>query len=301
MTKTIYLDYAATTPVDPRVAETLTKYLTPDGILAIRHPAPTRWAGRPRQPLSRRAKQVAALISCDAREVVWTSGATESDNLAIKGAAQAASQRGRHIITSRVEHKAVLDCFEWLETQGFEVTWLDPDQTGRVDPDAVAGALREDTVLVSLMAVNNELGVCNDIERVGAMLREKGVIFHVDAAQAAGKMALDVSRMPVDLMALSAHKVYGPKGHWGALCAPFSGCGGVRPDAWWGHERGLRSGTLATHQIAAMGHAFALARMSRWRMKGQSWSGSGRGSSTGFPNCRASMFMAMTASVCQAS
>jgi len=123
--------------------------------------------------------------------VVWTSGATESDNLAIKGAAQAASQRGRHIITSRVEHKAVLDCFEWLETQGFEVTWLDPDQTGRVDPDAVAGALREDTVLVSLMAVNNELGVCNDIERVGAMLREKGVIFHVDAAQAAGKMALD--------------------------------------------------------------------------------------------------------------
>jgi cysteine desulfurase len=259
MTKTIYLDYAATTPVDPRVAETLTKYLTPDGIFG--NPASRSHAlgWQAEAAVEQARKQVAVLISCDAREVVWTSGATESDNLAIKGAAQAASQRGRHIITSRVEHKAVLDCFEWLETQGFEVTWLDPDQTGRVDPDAVAGALREDTVLVSLMAVNNELGVCNDIERVGAMLREKGVIFHVDAAQAAGKMALDVSRMPVDLMALSAHKVYGPKGI-GALYVRRS------PDVvvsaqmhGGGHERGLRSGTLATHQIAAMGHAFALA------------------------------------------
>lgn len=259
MTKTIYLDYAATTPVDPRVAETLAKYLTPDGIFG--NPASRSHAlgWQAEAAVEQARKQVAALIGCDAREVVWTSGATESDNLAIKGAAQAAAQRGRHLITSRIEHKAVLDCFEWLETQGFEVTWLDPDETGRVDPDAVLNALREDTVLVSLMAVNNELGVCNDIERIGGMLREKGVMFHVDAAQAAGKMRLDVSRMPVDLMALSAHKVYGPKGV-GALYVRRS------PDVvvaaqmhGGGHERGLRSGTLATHQIAAMGHAFALA------------------------------------------
>lgn len=259
MTKTIYLDYAATTPVDPRVAETLTKYLTPDGVFG--NPASRSHAlgWQAEAAVEHARKQVASLIGCDSREVVWTSGATESDNLAIKGAAQAASQHGRHLITSRVEHKAVLDCFEWLETQGFEVTWLDPDSTGRVDPDAVADAVRADTILVSLMAVNNELGVCNDIERVGTMLREKGVLFHVDAAQAAGKMALDVSRMPVDLMALSAHKAYGPKGV-GALYVRRS------PDVvvtaqihGGGHEKGLRSGTLATHQIAAMGHAFALA------------------------------------------
>ena len=259
MTKTIYLDYAATTPVDPRVAETLTKYLTPDGIFG--NPASRSHAlgWQAEAAVEQARKQVAALIGCDAREVVWTSGATESDNLAIKGAAQAAAHKGRHLITSKIEHKAVLDCFEWLEGQGFEVTWLDPDETGRVAPEVVIDALRDDTVLVSLMAVNNELGVCNDIERLGNMLRDRGVLFHVDAAQAAGKMRLNVSRMPVDLMALSAHKVYGPKGV-GALYVRRS------PDVTvmaqmhgGGHERGLRSGTLATHQIAAMGHAFEVA------------------------------------------
>lgn len=259
MTNTIYLDYAATTPVDPRVADTMTRYLTPDGIFG--NPASRSHAlgWQAEAAVEHARKQVAALIGSDPREIIWTSGATESDNLAIKGAAQAAAQRGRHIITSKVEHKAVLDCFEWLETQGFEVTWLDPDSTGRVDPDTVEAALRSDTVLVSLMAVNNELGVCNDIAETGRILRDRGVLFHVDAAQASGKMRLDVSSMPVDLMSLSAHKVYGPKGV-GALYVRRSPDVVVAPQMHGGgHERGLRSGTLATHQIAGMGHAFALA------------------------------------------
>lgn len=259
MTNTIYLDYAATTPVDPRVAETMMNYLTPDGIFG--NPASRSHAlgWQAEGAVEHARKQVAALIGSDAREIIWTSGATESDNLAIKGAAQAAAHKGRHIITSRVEHKAVLDCFDWLETQGFEVTWLEPDSTGRVDPNAVLEALRADTTLVSLMAVNNELGVCNDIRLIGSMLRERGVLFHVDAAQAPGKIRLDVGATPVDLMSLSAHKVYGPKGV-GALYVRRS------PDVvvaaqmhGGGHERGLRSGTLPTHQIVGMGHAFALA------------------------------------------
>ncbi|WP_077531177.1 aminotransferase class V-fold PLP-dependent enzyme [Vreelandella utahensis] len=259
MTQTIYLDYAATTPVDPRVAETLQQYLTPDGIFG--NPASRSHAvGWQAEAAVEQARaRVAGLIGADSREIVWTSGATESDNLAIKGAAMANQARGRHLVTSVIEHKAVVDCFHWLEERGFEVTWLEPDGCGCIAADQVQAALRDDTILVSLMAVNNELGSINPIAAIGSLLREWGVLFHVDAAQALGKMALDVTRMPVDLMALSAHKVYGPKGI-GALYVRRS------PDVTieaqmhgGGHERGLRSGTLATHQIAAMGHAFSLA------------------------------------------
>lgn len=259
MTQTIYLDYAATTPVDPRVAETLQQYLTPDGIFG--NPASRSHAvGWQAEAAVEQARaRVAGLIGADSREIVWTSGATESDNLAIKGAAQANQARGGHVVTSIIEHKAVVDCFLWLEEKGFEVTWLEPDEYGCIAAEQVEAALREDTILVSLMAVNNELGSINPIAAIGSLLRERGVLFHVDAAQASGKMVLDITRMPVDLMALSAHKVYGPKGI-GALYVRRS------PDVTieaqmhgGGHERGLRSGTLATHQIAAMGHAFSLA------------------------------------------
>ncbi|MEQ6884838.1 aminotransferase class V-fold PLP-dependent enzyme [Salicola sp. Rm-C-2C1-2] len=259
MTQTIYLDYAATTPVDPRVAETLQQYLTPDGIFG--NPASRSHAvGWQAEAAVEQARaRVAGLVGADSREIVWTSGATESDNLAIKGAAMANQAHGRHVITSLIEHKAVVDCFLWLQERGFEVTWLEPDEAGCISRAQVEAALREDTILVSLMAVNNELGSINPLQAIGALLRERGVLFHVDAAQAAGKMALDVSAMPVDLMALSAHKAYGPKGV-GALYVRRS------PDVTieaqihgGGHERGLRSGTLATHQVAAMGHAFNLA------------------------------------------
>ncbi|XOZ34353.1 aminotransferase class V-fold PLP-dependent enzyme [Halomonadaceae bacterium KBTZ08] len=259
MTQTIYLDYAATTPVDPRVAETLQQYLTPDGIFG--NPASRSHAiGWQAEAAVEQARaRVAELIGADSRELVWTSGATESDNLAIKGAAMANQALGRHVITSSIEHKAVVDCFQWLEERGFEVTWLEPDVTGCIAAEQVEAALREDTVLVSLMAVNNELGSINPIASIGSLLRERGVLFHVDAAQAAGKMVLDVSRMPVDLMALSAHKVYGPKGV-GALYVRRSPKVVIEAQMHGGgHERGLRSGTLPTHQIAAMGHAFGLA------------------------------------------
>lgn len=259
MTQTIYLDYAATTPVDSRVAETLQQYLTLDGIFG--NPASRSHAvGWQAEAAVEQARaRVAELIGADSRELVWTSGATESDNLAIKGAAMANRARGQHVITSAIEHKAVVDCFRWLEERGFEVTWLEPDATGCIAAEQVEAALREDTVLVSLMAVNNELGSINPVASIGSLLRERGVLFHVDAAQAAGKMVLDVSRMPVDLMALSAHKVYGPKGI-GALYVRRSPEVVIQAQMHGGgHERGLRSGTLPTHQIAAMGHAFGVA------------------------------------------
>lgn len=259
MTQTIYLDYAATTPADPRVAETLWQYLTPDGVFG--NPASRSHAiGWQAEAAVEQARaRVAGLLGADSREIVWTSGATESNNLAIKGAAMANQARGCHLITSMIEHKAVVDCFQWLEAQGFEVTWLEPDATGCLSVEQVEAALRDDTTLVSLMAVNNELGSINPIAAIGRRLREKGILFHVDAAQAAGKMKLDVTRMPVDLMALSAHKVYGPKGI-GALYVRRSPDVAIEAQMHGGgHERGLRSGTLATHQIAAMGHAFSLA------------------------------------------
>lgn len=255
----IYLDYAATTPVDPRVAEKMCACLTMDGNFA--NPASRShlygWQAEEAVELARR--QVADLVGADPREIVWTSGATESDNLAIKGAAHAFAERGRHIITSQVEHKAVIDSCRQLEREGFEVTYLKPGADGLISVPQLQAALREDTILVSLMQVNNEIGVINDIAALGAVARERGVLFHVDAAQSTGKLPINVKQLPVDLMSFSAHKTYGPKGV-GALYVRRSP--DVRIEALihgGGHERGMRSGTLAPHQLVGMGEAFALA------------------------------------------
>jgi cysteine desulfurase len=258
MKKPVYLDYAATTPVDPSVADEMIKYLTPDGVFG--NPASRShafgWQAEAAVEASR--KQVASLIHADPREIVWTSGATESDNLAIKGAV--AGRQNAHIVTSKIEHKAVLDTCKWLEQHGTEVAWLDPAADGSISCDQVVDALRDNTVLVSLMQVNNELGTITDIAAIGAELRQRGILFHVDGAQAAGKMEVDVTAMPVDLLSLSGHKVYGPKGV-GALYVRRSP--DVRIEAQihgGGHERGMRSGTLPTHQIVGMGKAFAMAQ-----------------------------------------
>lgn len=255
----IYLDYAATTPVDPRVAEKMVACLTMDGNFA--NPASRShiygWQAEEAVELGRR--QVADLVGADPREIVWTSGATESNNLAIKGVAHALQDRGRHIVTSRIEHKAVLDSCKQLEREGFEVSYLEPGTDGVISVEALQEAIRSDTVLVSLMHVNNEIGTINDIAALGAMARERGVLFHVDAAQSTGKLPIDLKSLPVDLMSFSAHKTYGPKGV-GALYVRRTL--DVRPDAiihGGGHERGMRSGTLPTHQIVGMGEAFAIA------------------------------------------
>ncbi|WP_417518236.1 IscS subfamily cysteine desulfurase [Marinobacter sp.] len=257
MKKPVYLDYAATTPVDPVVADEMIKYLTPDGLFGNPASRTHGFGWQAESAVESARGQVASLIHADPREIVWTSGATESDNLAIKGAV--AGRDHAHLITSTIEHKAVVDTCKWLESQGVAVTWLSPDSDGRIQPARVFSALRPETVLVSLMLVNNELGCVTDIATIGAELRSRGVMFHVDAAQAAGKMPVDVSVMPVDLMSLSGHKVYGPKGV-GALYVRRSP--DVRIEAQihgGGHERGMRSGTLPTHQIAGMGKAFAIA------------------------------------------
>lgn len=255
----IYLDYAATTPVDPRVAERLAAFLTRDGVFGNPASRSHVYGWQAEAAVEEARRQVAELINADPREIVWTSGATESDNLAIKGYARAHRDRGRHIVTSAIEHKAVLDSCRQLELEGFEVSYVAPQADGSTRPEAVAAALREDTLLVSIMHVNNELGVINDIAAIGALCRERGVAFHVDAAQSAGKIPIDLKALPVDLMSFSAHKVYGPKGV-GALFARR------RPRVelealihGGGHERGLRSGTLATHQVVAMGEAFRVA------------------------------------------
>ncbi|MBW4936316.1 IscS subfamily cysteine desulfurase [Marinobacter sp. F4206] len=258
MKKPVYLDYAATTPVDPSVAEEMVKYLTPDGVFGNPASRSHAFGWQAEAAVEAARRQVAQLIHADPREIVWTSGATESDNLAIKGAV--AGRAGAHIVTSAIEHKAVLDTCQWLEQHGVEVTWLAPDRDGRIRAEQVTDALRDNTVLVSLMLVNNELGTVTDIAAIGRELRDRGVLFHVDAAQAAGKMPVDVSAMPVDLMSLSGHKVYGPKGV-GALYVRRSP--DVRIEAQihgGGHERGMRSGTLPTHQIVGMGAAFAIAQ-----------------------------------------
>ncbi|MFE8069618.1 IscS subfamily cysteine desulfurase [Marinobacteraceae bacterium S3BR75-40.1] len=261
MKNPIYLDYAATTPVDPQVAEIMSQHLTLDGVFGNPASRSHMHGWQAEAAVERARKQVADLINADSREIVWTSGATESDNLAIKGVAEALQEQGRHVVTSLTEHKAVVDTCKWLESRGCEVTWLKPGLSGRIEVEQVMDAVREDTILVSLMHVNNETGVMNDIASIGAHLREKGVLFHVDAAQAAGKCPVDVVAMQVDLLSLSAHKVYGPKGA-GALYvrrAPE-----VRIAAQMhggGHERGMRSGTLATHQLVGMGQAFEIARL----------------------------------------
>lgn len=257
MKKPVYLDYAATTPVDPAVAEEMLKYLTTDGVFGNPASRSHGFGWQAEAAVEGARRQVASLIHADPREIVWTSGATESDNLAIKGAVAGKSKP--HVVTSMIEHKAVLDTCTWLEGQGVEVTWLKPGADGRVSCQQVEGALRDNTALVSLMMVNNELGSQTDIAAIGAMLRERGVLFHVDAAQAAGKTEVDVGVMPVDLLSLSGHKVYGPKGI-GALYVRRSP--DVRIESLihgGGHERGMRSGTLPTHQIVGMGKAFDLA------------------------------------------
>lgn len=258
MKKPVYLDYAATTPVDPAVAEDMMKYLTLDGVFGNPASRSHGYGWQAEAAVENARRQVADLIHAAPREIVWTSGATESDNLAIKGVAEL--RDNPHIVTSRIEHKAVIDTCKWLEQQGIEVTWLEPGVDGRVSVEAVESALRDNTALVSLMMVNNELGSLTDIRAIGKYLRKRGVLFHVDAAQAAGKLPLDVSDLSVDLLSLSAHKVYGPKGV-GALYVRRAPA--VRIAAQMhggGHERGMRSGTLATHQIVGMGQAFELAR-----------------------------------------
>lgn len=256
----IYLDYSATTPVDPRVAEKMMQYLTMDGVFGNPASRSHSFGWQAEAAVEDARRQVASLINGDPREIVWTSGATESNNLAIKGAAFFNARKGKHIITSKIEHKAVLDTCRELERQGFEVTYLDPNSDGLTTPDAIAAALRDDTIVVSIMHVNNEIGVINDIAAIGELCREKGVIFHVDAAQSAGKIAIDMNAMKVDLMSFSAHKIYGPKGI-GALYVRRKPR--VRIEAQMhggGHERGMRSGTLPVHQIVGMGEAFRIAK-----------------------------------------
>ncbi|CAB3835909.1 IscS subfamily cysteine desulfurase [Achromobacter anxifer] len=257
-TRPIYLDYSATTPVDPRVVDKMVPWLYENfGNPASRSHA---FGWESEEAVERAREEVAKLVNADPREIVWTSGATESDNLAIKGAANFYAERGKHIITVKTEHKAVLDTCRELERQGFEVTYLDVKDNGLIDLDTFKAALRPDTVLVSVMMVNNEIGVIQDVETLGEICREKGIIFHVDAAQATGKVEIDLQKLKVDLMSFSAHKTYGPKGI-GALYVRRKPR--IRIEAQMhggGHERGFRSGTLATHQIVGMGEAFRLAR-----------------------------------------
>ena len=254
----IYLDYGATTPVDPRVAEAMIPWISEHfGNAASRSHA---WGWEAEAAIEKAREQVADLIGADPREIVWTSGATESDNLAIKGAAHFYKSKGKHLITVKTEHKAVLDTMRELERQGFEVTYLDVQENGLIDMDVLKAAIRPDTILISVMFVNNEIGVVQDIPAIGALCREKGIIFHVDAAQATGKVEVDVKTMPIDLMSLASHKTYGPKGI-GALYVRRKPR--VRIEAQMhggGHERGMRSGTLPTHQCVGMGEAFRLAK-----------------------------------------
>jgi cysteine desulfurase len=256
----IYLDYSATTPVDPRVAEKMCACLTPSGAFGNPASRSHHFGWEAEKLVDEARNNVAALINADAKEIVWTSGATESNNLAIKGAAHFHKQKGNHIITLKTEHKAVLDTCRQLEREGFEVTYLDVMPNGLVDHAVFEAAITDKTILASVMHVNNEIGVIQDLNAIGTICRKHGVIFHVDGAQSAGKVEIDMQSMPVDLMSFSAHKIYGPKGI-GALYVRRKPR--IRLEAQMhggGHERGMRSGTLATHQIVGMGEAFRLAK-----------------------------------------
>jgi cysteine desulfurase len=254
----IYMDYGATTPCDPRVVDAMIPWLREHfGNPASRSHA---WGWEAEEAVEKARGQVAELIGADPREIVWTSGATESNNLALKGAAHFYASRGKHLVTVRTEHKAVLDTTRELERQGFEVTYLDVLPNGLLDLDRFSEALRKDTIVASVMLVNNEIGVIQDIPEIGRICRERGVVLHVDAAQATGKVAIDLKTLPVDLMSLASHKTYGPKGI-GALYVRRKPRVRLEPQMHGGgHERGMRSGTLPTHQCVGMGEAFAIAR-----------------------------------------
>ena len=256
----IYLDYSATTPIDKRVADKMAHYLTLEGDFGNPASRSHKFGWSAEEAVEEARKNVADLVNADPREIVWTSGATEADNLAIKGAAHFYRKKGNHIITVKTEHKAVLDTCRQLEREGFEVTYLDPEENGLIDLDKLKAAITEQTILISVMHVNNEIGVIQDIEAIGEIARENRVIFHVDAAQSTGKVDIDLQRMKVDLMSFCAHKTYGPKGI-GALYVRRKPR--VRLEAQMhggGHERGMRSGTLPTHQIVGMGEAFRIAK-----------------------------------------
>jgi len=260
MQKPIYFDYLATTPCDPRVVEKMVHCLSMEGNFGNPASRSHLYGWKAEEAVENGRRQVADLINADPREIVWTSGATESDNLAIKGVAHFYQKKGKHIITSKIEHKAVLDTCRQLEREGFEVTYLDPGSNGLITPEAIAAALRDDTTLVSIMHANNEIGTVNDIAGIGEVTRNAGVLFHVDAAQSAGKIDIDMERMKIDLLSMSGHKMYGPKGI-GALYVRRKPR--VRLEAQMhggGHERGMRSGTLPTHQIVGMGEAAHIAK-----------------------------------------
>tara|TARA_B100001057_G_scaffold132505_2_gene131866 strand:+ start:81204 stop:82421 length:1218 start_codon:yes stop_codon:yes gene_type:complete len=257
--KTVYFDYASTTPVDPRVADKMHECLLLDGNFGNPASRSHEFGWKADEAVEKARLQVANLVNADSREIVWTSGATESDNLAIKGAARFYKDRGNHIITSKIEHKAVLDPCRQLEREGFEITYLDPDEDGVISLENIKKHVKDSTILISIMHINNELGAVNDIEEIGKFTRENKIIFHVDAAQSTGKLPIDLSNLEVDLMSFSGHKTYGPKGI-GALYVRRKPR--VRLEALLhggGHERGFRAGTLPTHQIVGMGEAFKIA------------------------------------------
>jgi cysteine desulfurase len=259
--KIVYLDYASTTPVDPRVADKMCQFLTPSGDFGNPASRSHKYGWRADEAVEEARSHVANLVNCDPREIVWTSGATEADNLAVKGIARFYKSKGNHIITSKIEHKAVLDPCRQLEREGFEVTYLEPNEGGIITPKMVNDAIKDSTILVSIMHINNELGTVNNIEGIGEITRSKNIFFHVDAAQSTGKTKIDLGNMKIDLMSFSAHKTYGPKGI-GALYVRRKPR--VRIEALihgGGHERGMRSGTLPTHQIVGMGEAFRLAKL----------------------------------------
>ena len=256
----IYMDYASTTPVDPRVAKKISDHLTLDGNFGNPASRSHKFGWKAEESVEEARSHVANLVGCDPREIVWTSGATEADNLAIKGVANFYQTKGKHIITSKIEHKAVLDPCRQLEREGFEVTYLEPNEGGLITNDAILSAIREDTILISITHINNELGTINDLESIGKIARDKGIFFHVDAAQSTGKIDIDLRTLPVDLMSFSAHKTYGPKGI-GALFVRRKPRVRIAAQIHGGgHERGMRSGTLPTHQIVGMGEAFRIAK-----------------------------------------
>ena len=258
--KPLYFDYASTTPVDQRVIDKMKDCLSLDGNFGNPGSRSHAFGWQAEELVEEARINVSTLVNCDPREIIWTSGATESDNLAIKGAANFYKEKGNHIITSKIEHKAVLDTCRQLESEGFEVTYLDPNENGEISIDSIEENIREETTLVSLMHINNEIGVVNDIQKIGELCRNKGIIFHVDAAQSAGKIEIDLSQLKVDLMSFSAHKIYGPKGI-GALFVRRRPRIRLQPlFHGGGQERGIRAGTLPTHQIVGMGEAFKLSQ-----------------------------------------